>query len=52
MNTIPNERTGREENTEVVHETEDGLVEVGAVTETKGGVIGPKPDNGAGLSWT
>jgi hypothetical protein len=49
MNTNPNELVSREEHTEVVHETQDGLVEVGAVSETKGGVWGSKMDNGAGL---
>jgi hypothetical protein len=49
MNTNPNELVSREEHTEVVHETEDGLVEVGAVSETKGGIYGNKFDNGNGL---
>jgi hypothetical protein len=49
MNTNPNELVSREEHTEVVHETQDGLVEVGAVSETKGGVYGSKMDIGAGL---
>jgi hypothetical protein len=49
MNTDPNELVSREEHTEVVHETQEGLIEVGAVSETKGGVWGSKMDIGAGL---
>jgi hypothetical protein len=48
MNTDPNESVSLEEHTEVVHETQDGLVEVGAVSETKGGLYGAKTDNGLG----
>jgi hypothetical protein len=48
MNTNPSELVSREEHTEVVHETEDGLVEVGAVSETKGGIYGAKNDSGLG----
>jgi len=40
MNAIPNESVIQEQDTDVVHETEDALVEVGAVTETKGGFFG------------
>jgi hypothetical protein len=51
VNSVPNELVSREEHSEEVHETQDGLVEVGAVTETKGGVYGPKTDTGVGLTW-
>jgi hypothetical protein len=51
MNSVPDELVSQEEHTEVVHENEDGLVEVGAVTETKGGPYGPKLDNGIGLAF-
>jgi hypothetical protein len=51
MNSIPSELVSPEEHTDVVHETEDGLVEVGAVTQTKGGVYGPKMDSGLGLQF-
>jgi hypothetical protein len=42
MNAIQNESMSWEEDMEVVHEheTEGGLVEVGAVSETKGSVWG------------
>ncbi len=49
MNAIPNELVGQERDTDVVHEAEDALVEVGAVTETKSGPWGPNPDNGNGF---
>ena len=56
MNTVPGEVTNKEEHTEVVHagdgKAEDGLVEMGAVSETKGGPWGVKGDVGLGLSWT
>ncbi|MDB6089610.1 MAG: hypothetical protein JWN85_2394 [Gammaproteobacteria bacterium] len=48
MNTDPNESVSLEEHTEVVYEAQDGLVEVGAVSETKGGLYGAKTDNGLG----
>lgn len=52
MNAIPNSVAGLDKNnTEVVHEIEDGIFEVGAVTsETKGFFFGSSPDNGGG--WT
>lgn len=34
---------------EVMGETDVGLVEVGAVSETKGGVLGISPDSGNGF---
>jgi hypothetical protein len=49
MNTNPNELVSQAEHTEVVHEAEDGLIEVGAVSETKGGLYGPKFDGGIGM---
>ncbi len=54
MNTVPGEVMNKEEHTEVVHEgeREEGLVEMGAVSETKGGPLGAKWDNGLGASWT
>jgi hypothetical protein len=45
MNAIPSESAGREMDTEVGHETEDCLVEMGAVSEsTKGGSLGSNLD--------
>jgi hypothetical protein len=49
MTTVPSDLVSNEEHTEVVHETEDGLVEVGAVSETKGNPWGNKGDGGIGL---
>ena len=49
MNTNLNELVSQEEHTEVVHEAEDGLVEVGAVSETTGGIYGNKTDSGLGF---
>ena len=46
MNAIPKKLVTEEKDTEVVHETEDSLVEVGAVTETKGGFFGSNTDTG------
>jgi hypothetical protein len=51
MNAIPSDWVSQEEDTEVVHEVEDGLVEVGAVSETKGGISGWHPDNGSGYAY-
>ena len=51
MNAIPSELVSREQDTDVVHETEDGLVEVGAVSETKGSLMGFNHDNGAGFTF-
>jgi hypothetical protein len=51
MNAIPSELVSQEEDTEVVHETEDGLVEVGAVSQTKGSLMGFSPDNGNGFRF-
>jgi hypothetical protein len=50
MNAIRNnELVATENNTEVVHETEDALVEVGAVSETRTGIFGSVGDNGGGF---
>jgi hypothetical protein len=47
MNANPSELVSLEEDhTDVVHETD--LVEVGAVSETKGGFFGHTPEGGAG----
>ena len=51
MSAISKENVSQEVAVEVVCETEDGLVEVGAVSETKGGVYGPTPDQGNGLQF-
>ena len=48
MNAIPSELVNEEKDTDVVHEGEE-LVEVGAVTETKGSFVGPSFDNGGGF---
>ncbi len=48
MNAIPSELVGQEQDTDVVHEAEDALVEVGAVSETKGSLLGPSFDSGGG----
>jgi hypothetical protein len=47
MSAISNER-GQDVSAEV-EATEDALVEVGKVSETKGGVIGVNPDAGGGF---
>jgi len=48
MNAIPTEAVELEQNnTEVVHEGEEGLVEMGSASEvTKGHPFGPNGDNG------
>jgi hypothetical protein len=48
MSAISKESVSQEVAVEVVCEMEDGLVEVGAVTETKGVPLGLSPDNGGG----
>ncbi len=48
MNANPSELISSEEHTDVVHETD--LVEVGEVSETKGGV-GFGPDGGNGFKF-
>jgi hypothetical protein len=52
MNSGQNEFVGQEVDVEVVHEMDVGLVEVGAVSETKGGFIGFSQDNGGGYTKT
>jgi hypothetical protein len=48
MNAVSNECVSVEVDAEVVSEMDAGLVEVGAVSETKGGFIGTAQDNGGG----
>ena len=50
MNAIPEELVTREEkDTDVVHDHQDALVDLGAVTETQSGFFGPLPDSGGGF---
>jgi hypothetical protein len=51
MSAISKESVSQEVSAEVACEMEDGLVEVGAVSETKGGVFGVTPDQGNGLQY-
>jgi hypothetical protein len=51
MSAISKESVSQEVAAEVACEMEDGLVEVGAVSETKGGIYGPTPDQGAGFQF-
>jgi hypothetical protein len=48
MNAVSNECVSVEVDAEVVSEMEAGLVEVGAVSETKGGFVGVSSDLGNG----
>ena len=48
MSAISKESVGQEVAVEVVREMDDGLIEVGAVSETKGGIYGLVMDPGAG----
>ena len=48
MNAVSNECVGVEVDAEVTCEMDAGLVEVGAVSETKGGFVGANPDIGNG----
>jgi hypothetical protein len=48
MNAVSNECVSLEVDTEVACDMDAGLVEVGAVSETKGGFVGPTTDLGAG----
>ena len=48
MSAISKESVGQEVAVEVVREMEDGLIEVGAVSETKGGPLGLIMDPGNG----
>jgi hypothetical protein len=52
MNAVSNECVGVEVDTEVVSEMDAGLVEVGVVSETKGGILGVNSDNGIGYQRT
>jgi hypothetical protein len=51
MNANPSELVRLEEHTDVAHEAADDLVEVGAVSETKGSLLGVTNDNGNGYSF-
>ncbi len=51
MSAISKESVGQEVAVVEVCETDDGLVEVGVVSETKGGIYGPTPDVGNGLQF-
>ena len=48
MSAISKESVSQEVAAVEVCEMEDGLVEVGAVSETKGGIYGATPDQGNG----
>ena len=48
MSAISKESVGQEMAVEVVREMDDGLIEVGAVSETKGGIYGLVMDPGNG----
>ena len=48
MSAISKESVDQEVVVEVVREMDDGLIEVGAVSETKGGIYGLVMDPGAG----
>ena len=48
MSAISKESVSQEMAVEVVREMDDGLIEVGAVSETKGGIYGLVLDPGAG----
>ena len=48
MSAISKESVSQEVAAVEVYEMEDGLIEVGAVTETKGGPYGVTLDNGGG----
>jgi hypothetical protein len=48
MNAVSNECVGVEVDTEVTSEMDAELVEVGAVSETKGGIFGAFGDTGNG----
>ena len=50
MNAVSNESVSVEVDAEVVSEMDAGLVEVGTVSETKGGPVGFTHDLGTG--WT
>jgi hypothetical protein len=51
MSAISKESVSQEMAAEVACEMEDGLVEVGAVSETKGGPYGFSPDLGNGFQF-
>ena len=51
MSAISKESLSQEAAAVEICETDDGLVEVGAVTETKGGPFGYTPDAGNGFQF-
>jgi hypothetical protein len=53
MNAVPGDSIGQDVHTEVAREgdKEEGLVEMGTVSETKGGWFGNKPDSGFGADY-
>jgi len=42
---------GKDQHTEALPGDDDGLVEMGRVSETKGGILGSIQDAGAGRQW-
>jgi hypothetical protein len=52
MNAVSNECVGLEVDAEVLNEMDADLVEVGTVSETKGGFFGFNSDAGAGYQRT
>jgi hypothetical protein len=51
MSAISKESVSQEVAAAEVCETDDGLIEVGAVSETNGGPWGPNPDLGNGFQF-
>jgi len=54
MNTLKDRKDradSKDQHTDAVPGNEDGLVEMGRVSETKGGVLGSIQDAGAGRQW-
>ena len=51
MSAISKESVSQEAAAVEICETDDGLVEVGAVSETRGGVFGPTVDLGNGWQF-
>ena len=51
MNTLKDRTDSKDQHTEAVPGKEDGLVEMGRVSETKGAIFGSIYDAGAGRQW-
>ena len=51
MNTLKDRKDSKDQHTEAVPGNEDGLVEIGRVSATKGGILGSIQDAGAGRQW-